>query len=51
MDYETFGEMLLIGLQEANKIFEQMQSSIKFHERIDLGEEVYSIFSAKKKNG
>jgi len=50
-DFATFGEMLLNGLSEANKFFEDMQSEMRFKENIDLGEEVYDIYSAKKKNG
>ena len=50
-DYAKFGEMLLIGLAEANRFLEDIQSEFRFKESIDLGEEVYDIYSAKKKNG
>ena len=50
-DYATFGEMLLIGLSEANKFLEETPSSMRFKENIELGDEVYCIFSARKKNG
>lgn len=41
----------MIGLAEANRFLEDMQSEFRFKESIDLGEEVYDIYSAKKKNG
>lgn len=50
-DWATFGEMLLTGLNEANKRFEDMQSDFRFIENIELGEEVYEIMMAKKKTG
>ena len=50
-DFATFGEMLLIGLSEANKFLEETPSPMRFKESIELGDEVYCIFSARKKNG
>ena len=50
-DFATFGEMLLTGLMEANKRFEEMESEFRFVENVDLGEEVYDVFMAKKKTG
>lgn len=50
-DFATFGEMLLTGLQEANHHFEEMQSPWRFVENIELGEEVYDVYMAKKKSG
>lgn len=50
-DYATFGEMLLIGLSEANKFLEETHSEMRFKESTELGEDVYCIFSARKKNG
>ena len=52
----TFGEMLLTGISEANKRFEEMQSELRFTEREDLLDVVerdvlFEIFQAKKKNG
>jgi len=43
--------MLLIGLGEANKILEDTPTDLRFKESIELGEDVYAIFSARKKNG
>ena len=48
--------MLLTGISEANKRFEEMQSELRFTEREDLLEVVerdllFEIFQAKKKNG
>ena len=50
-DYYTFGELLLTGLNEANKLFEDIQSDLRFLENVDLGEEVYDVYMAKKKTG
>ena len=50
-DFATFGEMLLTGLMEANKRFEEMESEFRFVENVELGEEVYDVFMAKKKTG
>lgn len=50
-DFATFGEMLLSGLNEVNKRLEEMQSEVRFIENVDLGEEVYDVYMAKKKNG
>ena len=50
-DYYTFGELLLTGLNEANKFFEDIQSDLRFLENVDLGEEVYDVYMAKKKTG
>ena len=50
-DFATFGEMLLIGLSEANRRFEEMQSDVRFIENVKLGEEVYDVYMAKKKSG
>ena len=50
-DYATFGEMLLSGLSEANKTFEEMESEYRFIENVDLGEEVFDVYMAKKKSG
>jgi len=50
-DYYTFGELLLTGLNEANKLFEEMQSETRFVESIEGGEEVYDVYMAKKKTG
>ena len=52
----TFGEMLLTGLSEANKRFEEMQSELRFTEREDLIEVaerdmLFEMFSTKKKTG
>ena len=48
--------MLLAGICEANKRFEEMQSEFRFTEREDLLEVaerdmLFEIFQAKKKNG
>ena len=43
--------MLLTGLMEANKRFEEMESEFRFVENVELGEEVYDVFMAKKKTG
>ena len=50
-DFATFGEMLLTGLMEANKRFEEMESEFRFIENVELGEEVYDVYMAKKKSG
>ena len=55
-DHATFGEMLLAGICEANKRFEEMQSEFRFTEREDLldvaeRDMLFEIFQAKKKNG
>ena len=55
-DFVTFGEMLLTGLSEANKRFEEMQSELRFTEREDLIEVaerdmLFEMFSTKKKTG
>ncbi len=50
-DYYTFGELLLTGLNEANKLFEEMQSETRFVESVEGGEEVYDVYMAKKKSG
>ena len=50
-DFATFGEMLLTGLIEANKRFEEMESEVRFIENVELGEEVYDVYMAKKKSG
>ena len=50
-DYYTFGELLLTGLNEANKFFEDIQSDLRFLENVGLGEEVYDVYMAKKKTG
>ena len=50
-DFSTFGEMLLNGLMEANRRFEEAQSSRRFIENVELGEEVYDVYMAKKKSG
>ena len=50
-DFATFGEMLLAGLQEINKLFEDMETEHRFVENVDLGEEAYEVMSAKKKSG
>ena len=50
-DFATFGEMLLTGLSEANKRFEEMESEVRFIENVELGEEVYDVYMAKKKSG
>ena len=52
----TFGEMLLTGISEANKRFEEMQSELRFTEREDLlqvaeRDLLFEMFSAKKKTG
>ena len=43
--------MLLTGLCEANKRFEEMQSEHRFVENVELGEDVYDVYMAKKKTG
>jgi len=43
--------MLLTGLMEANKRFEEMESEFRFIENVELGEEVYDVYMAKKKSG
>ena len=48
--------MLLAGICEANKRFEEMQSEFRFTEREDLldvaeRDMLFEIFQAKKKNG
>ena len=43
--------MLLIGLAEANSFLEEMQSDFRFKEDLSLGEYVYDLYTAKKKNG
>ena len=48
--------MLLTGLSEANKRFEEMQSELRFTEREDLIEVaerdmLFEMFSTKKKTG
>lgn len=43
--------MLLTGLAEVNKRLEEMQSEWRFIENVDLGEEVYDVYQAKKKSG
>ena len=50
-DFATFGEMLLMGLTEANQRLEEMQSERRFIRNINLGEEVYDVYMAKKKTG
>ena len=50
-DYYTFGELLLTGLHEANKLLEEMQSEARFVESVEGGEEVYDVYMAKKKTG
>ena len=41
----------MTGLNEANKLFEDIQSDLRFLENVDLGEEVYDVYMAKKKTG
>jgi len=43
--------MLLSGISEANRRFEEMQSEVRFIENVELGEEVYDVYMAKKKSG
>ena len=43
--------MLLAGLNEANRHFEEIQSPWRFIESTELGEEVYDVYMAKKKSG
>lgn len=50
-DFATFGEMLLSGIAEANRRFEEMQSEMRFLSNIDGGEDVYDVYMAKKKSG
>lgn len=50
-DFATFGEMLLTGLNEVNQRLEEMQSEYRFIRNIELGEEVYDVYMAKKKSG
>lgn len=50
-DFATFGEMLLMGLTEANQRFEMMQSETRFIPNVNLGEDVYDVYMAKKKTG
>ena len=50
-DFATFGEMLLMGLTEANTRFEMMQSETRFVRNVNLGEEVFDVYMAKKKTG
>ena len=50
-DFATFGEMLLTGITEVNARLEEMQSEVRFTENVELGEEVYDVFMAKKKSG
>ena len=50
-DFATFGEMLLTGLCEVNKRFEEMQSDIRFIESVENCDGIYDIFTAKKKSG
>jgi hypothetical protein len=50
-DFATFGEMLLMGLTEANLRLEEMQSDVRFTRNVELGEDVYDVYMAKKKSG
>ena len=50
-DFATFGETLLLGIQEVNKYFAEIESDQRLIQNIDLGEEVYDIYMAKKKSG
>ena len=43
--------MLLTGLCEVNKRFEEMQSDVRFIESVDNCDGIYDIFTAKKKSG
>lgn len=43
--------MLLSGIAEANRRFEEMQSEMRFLSNIDGGEDVYDVYMAKKKSG
>ena len=40
-----------MGLTEANQRFEEMQSDVRFTKNIELGEDVYDVYMAKKKSG
>ena len=43
--------MLLVGLSEANKRFEEMGSDLRFILDVNLGEDVNDVYVASKKNG
>ena len=43
--------MLLTGISEVNRLFEENQLESRFIENVDVGEEVYDVYMAKKKSG
>ena len=40
-----------MGLTEANLRLEEMQSDVRFTRNVELGEDVYDVYMAKKKSG